>query len=71
MSALDVIHPPRSQREHDLVAAVRRGDDHAFDELFSRYRGRIVGYVAGMVGDVSRAEDIAQDVFISALRPAA
>jgi RNA polymerase sigma factor (sigma-70 family) len=53
--------------EH-LVAAVRRGDDRAFDELYSRYGGRIVSYVLGMVGDHGRSEDIAQEVFISALR---
>jgi RNA polymerase sigma factor (sigma-70 family) len=54
--------------EHELVAAVRRGDDRAFELLFSRYERRITAYVAGMVGDHARAEDITQDVFISALR---
>jgi RNA polymerase sigma factor (sigma-70 family) len=54
--------------EHGLVAAVRRGEDRAFEMLFSRYERRITGYVAGMVGDYARAEDITQDVFISALR---
>jgi len=50
------------------VAAVRRGDDRAFEELYSRYGRRIVTYVLGIVGDHGRAEDIAQEVFISALR---
>ncbi len=59
---------PNTCTEHELVAAVRRGDDRAFEVLFSRYERRITGYVAGMVGDHARAEDIAQDVFISALR---
>src|ERR1700731_1416255 len=54
--------------DQELVVAVRQGDDRAFEELFSRYRGRISGYVVGMVGDHGRAEDITQDVFISALR---
>jgi RNA polymerase sigma factor (sigma-70 family) len=54
--------------EHELVAAVRRGDDRAFAELYSRYRARIGSYVFGMVGDHQRAEDLAQEVFISALR---
>lgn len=52
----------------DLVAAVRRGDDHAFEVLYERYHRRIAGYIHGMVGDYGRAEDIAQDVFMSALR---
>jgi RNA polymerase sigma factor (sigma-70 family) len=47
---------------------VRRGDDHAFGELYSRYGRRIVSYVFGMLGDHGRAEDVAQEVFISALR---
>ena len=59
---------PTACSEHELVAAVRRGDYRAFEELFSRYRRRISAYVFGMVGDYARAEDITQDVFISALR---
>ena len=51
-----------------LVAAVRRGDDRAFEQLYSRYQRRITGYVLGMVKDHGRAEDITQEVFISALR---
>src|ERR1700760_5095136 len=58
--------PARS--EHELVAAVRRGDDRAFEELYSRFRGRVGSYIYGMVGDHGRAEDIAQEVFISVLR---
>jgi RNA polymerase sigma factor (sigma-70 family) len=55
-------------RDHDLVAAVRRGEDCAFEELFSRYRGRIRAYASGILADADRAEDITQEVFISALR---
>jgi RNA polymerase sigma factor (sigma-70 family) len=47
---------------------VRQGDDRAFEELFSRYRPRITGYVLGMVRDHARAEDVTQEVFLSALR---
>jgi RNA polymerase sigma factor (sigma-70 family) len=60
--------PATSGSEHDLVTAARRGDDRAFAELYERYRGRITTYVRGMVRDHGRAEDIAQEVFISALR---
>jgi RNA polymerase sigma factor (sigma-70 family) len=51
-----------------LVAAVRRGDDRAFETLYQRYHRRIAAYVYGMVNDYGRAEDITQEVFISALR---
>jgi RNA polymerase sigma factor (sigma-70 family) len=54
--------------DHDLVAAVRRGDDRAFEKLYGRYQRRIAAYVYGMVNDYGRAEDITQEVFISALR---
>jgi RNA polymerase sigma factor (sigma-70 family) len=54
--------------DHDLVSAVRRGEDNAFEELFSRYGSRIRRYVSGILADPDQAEDITQDVFISALR---
>src|SRR2546421_11980787 len=52
----------------DLVAAVRRGDDRAFEELYARYHRRISSYIFGMVKDHARAEDLTQEVFMSALR---
>ena len=48
--------------------AVRHGDDRAFEVLYSRYQRRIAAYVYGMVKDHGRAEDITQEVFVSALR---
>jgi RNA polymerase sigma factor (sigma-70 family) len=51
-----------------LVAAVRRGDERAFEALYSRYQRRIHAYVMGMVKDHGRAEDVTQEVFVSALR---
>ena len=50
------------------MAAVRRGDDTAFGVLFERYRRRLIAFAASMVGDHGRAEDVTQEVFISALR---
>jgi RNA polymerase sigma factor (sigma-70 family) len=54
--------------DHQLVGAVRHGDERAFEVLYSRYQRRIAGYVYGMVKDYGRAEDITQEVFVSALR---
>src|SRR6476619_4528281 len=51
-----------------LVAAVREGDDPAFECLYDRYGRRVAGFVAGMVHDHGRAEDVTQEVFVSALR---
>jgi RNA polymerase sigma factor (sigma-70 family) len=66
--ALKATLPAPSCEEHELVDAVREGSDGAFAELYNRYCDRIFSYIAGMVGDQGRAEDIAQEVFISALR---
>jgi RNA polymerase sigma factor (sigma-70 family) len=54
--------------DHDLVQAVRAGDDHAFERLYGRYHRRISAYIFGMVHDHGRAEDLTQEVFVSALR---
>jgi RNA polymerase sigma factor (sigma-70 family) len=58
------------QKDDDLalVAAIRDGDDQAFEQLFRRYHGRVTGYVTRMVGCREQAEEIAQEAFISALR---
>lgn len=66
--ALRVNQSPPASTEQELVAAVRAGDDGAFEELFARYRSRISAYVLATVRDHGRAEDVTQDVFISALR---
>jgi RNA polymerase sigma factor (sigma-70 family) len=66
--ALSLTQSAPSCSEHELVAAVRRGDDRAFEVLYSRYHRRIASYVYGMVADHGRAEDVTQEVFISALR---
>jgi RNA polymerase sigma factor (sigma-70 family) len=54
--------------DSSLVTRVRAGDDRAFETLYTRYHRRIASYVQGMVHDYARAEDISQDVFMSALR---
>src|SRR6476646_11063723 len=59
---------PGDPTDNHLVAAVRAGDDRAFERLYERYHRRIAAYIYGMVNDYARAEDIAQDVFMSALR---
>ncbi len=63
-----VERPPQELDDHALVSEVRDGDDAAFEALYERYRRRITAYVKGMVYDHGRAEDVTQDVFMSALR---
>jgi RNA polymerase sigma factor (sigma-70 family) len=54
--------------EADLIEAARAGDDRAFEELYARYSERIRLFILGRVHDHGRAEDIAQEAFMSALR---
>jgi RNA polymerase sigma-70 factor (ECF subfamily) len=42
----------------------REGDRSAFDVLFARYTPRLVNFLARMVLDRSRAEELAQDTFV-------
>ena len=66
--ATRIVAEPVADDDHQLVAAVRRGDDRAFEALYARYQRRIHAYVMGMVKDHGRAEDVTQEVFVSALR---
>jgi RNA polymerase sigma factor (sigma-70 family) len=66
--AARIVAEPVADDDHALVAAVRRGDERAFEALYSRYNRRIHAYVMGMVKDHGRAEDVTQEVFVSALR---
>ncbi len=68
VTVLDPSEGTAGPTDHALVREVRRGDDHAFEVLYARYQRRIAAYVFGMVKDHGRAEDITQEVFVSALR---
>jgi RNA polymerase sigma factor (sigma-70 family) len=58
----------RSATDADLVAAIRAGDESAFEELFKRYQPRVHAFVQRRVGDDGRAEELTQEAFLSALR---
>ena len=54
--------------DDQLITAVRRGNDHAFEQLYRRYSASIERFVAARVRDRGRAEDLVQEIFLSALR---
>ena len=58
------------ERDEDieLMLALGRGDDAAFDVLFSRWGGRLVGYLQRMVSDRATAEELAQEAFLRVYR---
>ena len=51
-----------------LAGALARDLDRSFERLVIAYRSRIVDFVARMLHDDARAEDVAQDVFVRAYR---
>jgi RNA polymerase sigma factor (sigma-70 family) len=49
-----------------LVEHIRKGDEAAFEVLYDRYSGGILGFCRHMLGNVPDAEDAAQHTFIAA-----
>ena len=50
------------------MLAVQRGDREAFEQLFQRHIGAVVGFATQFVGSRARAEEIAQEVFLQVYR---
>ena len=50
--------------ERELVERCRAGDERAFQELVDRYKDLVFALIARTLQDRSRAEDLAQDVFL-------
>jgi RNA polymerase sigma-70 factor (ECF subfamily) len=50
--------------EQALVERCRSGSDEAFRELVDRYKNLVYGVILRTVADRSRADDLAQDVFL-------
>jgi RNA polymerase sigma-70 factor (ECF subfamily) len=59
---------PADDPDGELVRRVREGDRSAFNQLVLKYRSRVMGVAARMIGDRAEAEDLAQDVFVKAYR---
>jgi len=51
-----------------LMLRVRDGDHLAFEELVSRYQGRLLTVLENLVSNREQAEDLAQDVFLRVFR---
>src|SRR5438094_1569484 len=50
--------------ERELVERCRQGDDTAFQELVDRYKDLVFALIARATQDRSRADDLAQEVFL-------
>jgi RNA polymerase sigma-70 factor (ECF subfamily) len=54
--------------DHELVKRVQKGDQVAFDLLFTRYQQKILNLISRYVRDEREVEDVAQEAFIKAFR---
>ncbi len=68
MKTADVTAISPEATDDRLVAAAKSGSADAFAALFQRYRPEIARYAGRTLGDDGRAEDVVQEIFISALR---
>jgi RNA polymerase sigma-70 factor (ECF subfamily) len=58
----------RSIPERELVERCRQGDETAFRELVDQYKSLVFALIARSVPNRSRAEELAQDVFLKVHR---
>lgn len=54
----------RTVSDHQLIDAVRGGDEEAFAEIVSRYRNPITNYLYRFLNDYEDAVDLAQETFV-------
>jgi RNA polymerase sigma-70 factor (ECF subfamily) len=51
-----------------LMLAVQRGDQSAFEQLFKKHVKGVIGFAMQFVGRRARAEELSQDVFLQIFR---
>jgi RNA polymerase sigma-70 factor, ECF subfamily len=56
--------------DEDLLAAVARGDQRAFAQLYDRHAGLVYGVVKRVLRDPSQSEEVAQEVLVEVWRTA-
>ncbi len=56
--------PDRKRTDHEIVDAVRGGDEAAFGEIIERYRGPITNFLYRFLNDYEEAVDLAQESFV-------
>ena len=50
--------------DHELIEATRNGDEDAFGEIVSRYRGPLVNFIFRILNDYDEAMELAQEAFV-------
>lgn len=62
VATLTMADPKRT--DHEIVDAVRGGDEAAFGEIIERYRGPITNFLYRILNDYEEAVDLAQESFV-------
>lgn len=60
--------PPFGDPDVELMLRFQKGDERAFEELVRRHTRSLLNLVYRYLGDASRAEDVAQDIFVKVYR---
>lgn len=55
---------PEKDPDVQLMLAVQRGDEAAFEALFRKHVRPVVGFALSFVGSQARAEELAQEAFV-------
>lgn len=50
--------------DEELMRSYQKGDLMAFEVLFKRYAGRVLGFLSKKLSQVQLAQDLGQDVFL-------
>lgn len=64
------LRPQDAEAENALLSRIARGDRAAFEQLYRNTSARVLGICLRLVSDRGEAEDILQDVYVSAWRKA-
>lgn len=64
MEAVGPSMPDQKLSDHALIEATRDGDEAAFGEIMTRYRGPITNYLYRFLNDYEEAVDLAQETFV-------
>lgn len=58
-----------SLSDEELMKALSKGDQRAFDELYKRFYSQLLGYFKNMLwGDREKAEDMVHDIFAKIIK---
>jgi RNA polymerase sigma-70 factor, ECF subfamily len=62
-------HPrPASPSNTELIARAQRGEEAAFEALFTQHRQRVYALCLRMIGNTAEAEELTQDAFLQVFR---